>query len=96
MSRLAAKDSHEKRSFKPQTYKSRGLNRCYNQGSFQNWPDSRNRGQYTSSRPRQNYRDGNFRKNTRGYSRQNNREDIEMIGIVITKEGRTDQEKGHS
>ena len=33
MSRLAAKDSHEKRSFKPQIYKSRGQNRSYNQGS---------------------------------------------------------------
>ena len=30
MSRLAAKDSHEKRPFKPQIYKSRGQNRSYN------------------------------------------------------------------
>ena len=73
MSRLAAKDSHEKRPFKPQIYKSRGQNRSYNQGSYQNRPDSRNRGQYTNSRPRQNYRDSNFRGNTRGYGRQNNR-----------------------
>ena len=57
MSRLVAKDSQEKRSFKPQIYKSRGQNRSYNQGSYQNRPDSRNRGQYTSHRPRQNYRD---------------------------------------
>ena len=46
MSRLAAKDSHEKRPFKPQIYKSRGQNSSYNQGSYQNRPDSRNRGQY--------------------------------------------------
>ena len=72
MSKLAAKDSHEKRLFKPQIYKSRGQNRSYNQGSYQNRPDSRNRGQYTNSRPRQNYRDSNFRGNTRGYGRQNN------------------------
>ena len=73
MSRLAAKDSHEKRPFKPQIYKSRGQNRSYNQGSYQNRPNSRNRGQYTSSRPRQNYRDSNFQGNTREYGRQNNR-----------------------
>ena len=34
MSRLAAKDSHEKRPFKPQIYKSRGQNRSYNGGMF--------------------------------------------------------------
>ena len=73
MSRLAAKDGHEKRPFKSQIYKSRGHNRSYNQGSCQNRPDSRNRGWYTNSRPRQNYRDSNFRGNTRKYGRQNNR-----------------------
>ena len=51
MSRLAVKDSHEKRPFKPQIYKSRGQHRSYNQGSSQNRPDSRDRRQYTSSRP---------------------------------------------
>ena len=45
MSRLATKDSHKKRPFKPQIYKNRGQNRSYNQGSYQNRPDSRNRGQ---------------------------------------------------
>ena len=53
MSMLAAKDSHVKRPFKPQIYKSRGQNRSYNQGSYQNRPDSRNQGQYPSSRPDQ-------------------------------------------
>ena len=51
MSRLAAKDNHEKRPFKPQIYKSRGQNRSYNQGSYHNRPDSRNRRQYPSSGP---------------------------------------------
>ena len=63
MSRLAAKDSHEKRLFKPQVYKSRGQGRSYNQGGYQNRSnrsDSRNRGQYGNNRPRQNYRDNNF------------------------------------
>ena len=54
MSRLAAKDSQEKMPFKPQIYKSKGQNRSYNQGSYQNRSDSRNRGQFASSRPRQN------------------------------------------
>ena len=60
MSSLAAKDMHKNRPFKPQIYKSRGQNRSYIQESFQNMPNSRNRGQYTSSRPRQNYRDSSF------------------------------------
>ena len=57
MSRLAAKDSHKKRPFKPQVYKSRGQNRSYNQGGYQN---RSNRGQYENNRPRQSYRDNNF------------------------------------
>ena len=63
MSRLAAKDSYEKRSFKPQIYKSRGQNRSYNQRGYQNRSgrsDSRNRGQYGNTRPRQNHKDNNF------------------------------------
>ena len=73
MSRLAAKDSHEKKSFKPQIYKSRGQNRFYSQGSYQNWSNSRNREQFTNNRPRQNSRDNNLRRSTRGYGRQNNK-----------------------
>ena len=63
MTRLAAKDSYEKRPFKPQIYKSRGQNRSYNQRAYQNRSgrsDSRNRGQYGNNRARQNYRDNNF------------------------------------
>ena len=63
MYRLAAKDSNEKRLFKPQIYKSRGSypqcqNRSYNQRSYQNRgrlgsrSDSRNRGQYGNNRHR--------------------------------------------
>ena len=63
MGRFAAKDSYEKRPFKPQIYKSRGQNRSYNQRGYQNRSgrsDSRNRGQYGNNRPRQKYRDNNF------------------------------------
>ena len=59
MSRLVAKDSYEKRPFKPQIYKSRGQSRSYNQRGYQNRggrSDSRSRGQYGNNRPRQNYR----------------------------------------
>ena len=73
MSRLAVKDTHEKRPFNPQIYKSRGQHRSYGQGSYQSRLGSRNRGQFMDNRPRQNYRGNNFRGNTRGYSRQNNR-----------------------
>ena len=81
MKRLAAKDSSEKRPFKPQIYKSRGSypqgpNRSYKQRGYQNKgrlgsrSDSRNRGQYGNNRHRlqQNYRD-----NIRGYGRQSSR-----------------------
>ena len=63
MSRLATKDSYEKRPFKPQIYKSRGWNSSYNQRGYQNRSsrsDSRNRGQYGNNRPRQNHRDNNI------------------------------------
>ena len=68
MSRLAAKDSNEKKTFKPRIYKNRGSypqnqNRSYNQRGYQNRSgrsDSRNRRQYGNKRPRQNYRDINF------------------------------------
>ena len=86
MGRLAAKDSNEKRPFKPQIYKSRGSytqcqKRSYNERSYQNKgrlgsrSDSRNRGQYGNNRHRfqQNYRDNNFQDNTREYRRQNSR-----------------------
>ena len=52
MSRLAAKENHERRPFKPQIYKSRGQNRSFNWENFQDRPSNINRGQNTSSRPR--------------------------------------------
>ena len=109
MSRLAAKDSNEKRPFKPQIYKSRGSypqgqNRSYNQTGYQNRgrlgnrSDSRNRGQYGNNRPRfqQNYRDNNFQENIRGYGRQKGRGEYRIIDVTIIIEVGIDQEKGHS
>ena len=96
MSRLAAKDSNERRPFKPQIYKNRGSypqgqNRSYNQRGYQNRgrlgnrPDSRNRGQYGNNGPRfqKNYRDNNFQENTRGYGRQIVEENTGIIGAMI-------------
>ena len=91
MSRLAAKDSHEKRPIKPQKYKSRDQNRPYNQESFQNRPSSRNMGQYTSSRPRQNYRDSNFEETLEGMEDQIIEDYIEMIDKMIIVEVGIDQ-----
>ena len=73
MSKLAAKDSHKRKPFKPQIYKSRGQNRSYGQGGYQNRSDSRNRGHFMNNSPRQNYRGNNFRGNAGVHSRQNNR-----------------------
>ena len=60
MSRLVARDTHEKRPFKPQIYKSRGQQISYGQGNYQNRLGSRNRGQFMDNGPRQNYRGNNF------------------------------------
>ena len=73
MSKLAAEDSHERNHFKLQIYKSRGQNRSYGQGGYQNRPDSRSRGYFMNNSPRQNYRGNSFRGNTRGYSRQDDK-----------------------
>ena len=44
MSKLAAKDNHERKPFKPQIYKSRGQNRSYGQGGYQARSDNGNEG----------------------------------------------------
>ena len=73
MSKLAAKDSHERKPFKPQIYKSRGQNRSHGLGRYQNRLDSRSRGHFVNDSPGQNYRGNRFRGNTRGYNRWDDR-----------------------
>ena len=73
MSKLAAKDNHKRKPFKLQIYKSRGQNRSYGQGGYQNRSDSRSRGHFTNNSPRQSYRGNRFRGSSRGYGRQNDR-----------------------
>ena len=74
MSKLAARDSHERKPFKPQIYKSRGKNRSHGQGGYQARSDNGNRGYSMNNDARQSYRGNRFRRNFRGYSRQNSRE----------------------
>ena len=74
MSKLAVKDSHERKPFKPQIYKSRGQNRCYSQGGYQARSDNGNRGYGANNISRQKYRGSRFRGNFKGYGRQNSRE----------------------
>ena len=74
MNKLAAKDSHERKPFKPQIYKSRGQNRSYGQEGYKTRSDSGSRGHIMNNNSRLNYRSNNFRGTARGYGRQNNRE----------------------
>ena len=80
MSKLAAKDSYERKPFKPQLYKSRGQSRSYGQGHYQARSDSGNRGYIVNNSSRQNHKGNRFRGNFRGYDRQNNRENYRNEG----------------
>ena len=66
MSKLVATVNHERRSFKPQIYKSRGKNRPYGQERYQPRPNDRNRGYGTDSNTRQNYQ-GSRQSSREGY-----------------------------
>ena len=80
LGRLAAKDNHKKRPFKPQIYQGRGQNKNFGQRNYQdrnrssNRSNSRDGGQFRD-RPmsEQNYRGNNFQGNPRGYNRHNSR-----------------------
>ena len=74
MSKLAVKDSHERRPFKPQIYKSRGQGRSYDQRTYQTRPNDRNRSYDMGNNARQNYQGNRFRENFRRDYRQNSRE----------------------
>ena len=74
MSKIAVRDNHERKPFKPQIYKSRGQNRSYGQGGYQASLDDGNRGYGANNNSRQNYRCNKFRGNFRWYGIQNSRE----------------------
>ena len=93
MSKLAAKDSHERKPFKPQIYKSRGQSRSCGQGGYQTRSDSGNRGHIVNNSSRHNYRGNRFRGNSRGYGRQNNRENYRNEGYSSNNRDRNGQGK---
>ena len=74
MSKLAAKDSHERKPFKPQIYKSRGQNRSHDYRVYQTRPNDRNRRYDMNSSARQNYQSNRSRENFRRDYRQDARE----------------------
>ena len=99
MSRLAAKDSNEKRPFKYQIYKSRGQNRSYSQRGYHNRSsrsDSGNRGQYGNNRPRQSHRDNILDRTPGDMEDKIVEENMGIIGAMIITGTEIDQEKGHS
>ena len=69
MSKLAVKDSHERKPFKPQIYISRGQNRSHGQGEYQARSDNGSRGFSVNNNARQIYRGNRFRGNLGGYGR---------------------------
>ena len=80
MSKLAAKDSHKRKPFKPQIYKSRGQGRSYSQGDYQARSDNRSRGYVANNSSKQNYRGNKFRGYFRGYGGHVNRESYRNEG----------------
>ena len=96
MSRLAAKDSHEKRPFKPQIYKSRGQNRSYNQGSYRTGQIVGTGDNIQAAGPDKTIETIIFKETLEDMEDKIIGEDIEMIDIIIIIETGIDQQKGHS
>ena len=86
MSKLAAKDSHERKPFKPQIYKSRGQNRFCGQGGYQARSDNGNRGYSVNNNTWQNYRGNRFRGNLEGTVDRIVEKVAGMEGMVTTIE----------
>ena len=96
MSRLAAKDSHEKRPFKPQIYKSRGqigliTGKVFRIGQIVGTGDST---QVVG--PDKTIETVIFKEMLEGMENKILEEDIEVIEIMIIIEVGIDQDKGHS
>ena len=93
MSKLAAKDSHERRPFKPQIYKSRRQNRSYGQGGYQTRSDSGNRGHIANNNSRLNYRSTTSEELLEGMVDKIIEKITGMKGIVVTIETGVSQGK---
>ena len=74
MSKLVAKESHERKPFKPQIYKSRGRSRSHDRRAYQTRQGERNRRYDISNNVRQNYNGNGYRENSRREYRQDSRE----------------------
>ena len=99
MSRLAAKDSYEKRPFKPQIYKSRGHNRSYNQRGYQNRSGrsySRNRDSMEIIDLDKTIETTIFEGTLEDMEDKIIEENIEITGAMNIAEAEIGQEKGHS
>ena len=83
ISKLVAKDSHERKPFKPQIYKSRGQSRSHDRRAYQTRPNDRNRRYDMNNSTRQNYRDNRFRENFRRDYRQDTRERYRNREIIV-------------
>ena len=102
MDRLAARDSNDKRPFKPQIYKSRGSyphsqNRNYNQRNYQAVDTEDNMDEEVIGPDINKITGGTvFKKKTLGDMEDKIvEENIEMIGMMVTIEVGTYQEKGY-
>ena len=74
MSKLVAKESHKRKPFKPQIYKSRGRSRSHDCRLYQIRQGERNRRYDISNSVRQNYNGNGYRENSRREYRQDSRE----------------------
>ena len=89
MSKLAAKDTHERNPFKSRICKSRGKNRSYGQGDYQTRSDNGNRGHIINNNSRLNYRSNNYRGTARGYGKQNNSKNYRNEGYSSNNRDRS-------
>ena len=96
MSKLAAKDNHERKPFKPQIYKSRGQNRSYGQGGYQNRSDSRSRGHFTIIVQDRIIEATDLEETPEGIADRMIEEITGMKDIITITEIEVDQEKGIS
>ena len=74
MSKLVAKDCHERKPFKPQIYNSRGQSRSHDHRVYQTRPNDRNRRYDVNNSTRQNYRGNRYREYFGRDYRQDSRE----------------------
>ena len=86
MSKLTAKDNHERKPFKQQRYKSRGQTRSHGQAGYQGRSDNGNRGYSMNNNTRQNYRGNRFRETLEGMVDRIVEKITGKKGMVITIE----------